>query len=1207
MDYRYELDISWLKQSSPEQAKHNDYISDTPPALPEKPPRHFLEAIRKESISNDLLLHDLESASYKNPLKGPRVLPQESYHIPTQPLKVPSQKKLPNPLSISPNAMNPIQQPLQSLNSPQHLYSPPKLPTLPQLPLKMLKSDSPPHVSDMYTKPLPKTPMERDPSSVRVLPPEPLSSERRKSLSPLRVETSDSFGVFGRKSSPLKSTPTESPSKRSWPSPTKIYQKLTPERSFRNRDSYSSDEDESIPNDQFTFSDDIEIYPEETNLDDTLDEITYLLEENRLNPSQTLPELPFTPNSLLPSDFDALEYSNLLSSIWDWCIRLFEKNLRKLPNYNDLLKCLYLLLNYWFPTLSHYYLEEQAGLILQELIQQGAISLSEDNLQIVPNYDAYVNGVMLGLVCCYGQHYDNGDYSQCYRPSCAYGKNTFNIQLSKPPLDKVDSSLPVQERIIQYTSGSWDDFWGVSLEQVKGLPPKTYELQATIFELILSELRTARNAKVLTDVYSSKFLKEHPSIIKKGERIYEGLFQPLQVWNDVHRQYLVDSLLETIKSQGKFISKFASIYIQWATRAEAVSIAYVSKSFLSLKILEAEKKRPGSKLIKWFEDISRSVQSSLIDDYSMIIRAPIFRPIKLQPTIERILKLTNDNDPEKAELAKALNMSRTLMKNVENAVNVLDSQHSIGILKRELDSKHSIDYLNLDRKGRYVAESGDVKRKSIIDKSSYHLILLDNYLLITERIHDDPVKKFKIVESPIPVEYLLFRAKDKETSSNSGQPNAALDEADQFSFKIKQLGSDTSHTFYTQTREDRNKWLFSISTVKQRLSEKVKRYEPFSLSVVSDREFTYSQSDTVNKINPLPKDGALDVAIRSVEDFDDTSTKIQSNVLSACSFRYNNQDYVFLGLSLAGYVSLKGQPNSAKRLLELSNIKQCAVLEEYDLLIVLSDKKLLYFNLTDVMKVYFGTSHSVEGDRFSRQSVSFFAVARNYENTTMIFFMKPKARVSNFKILVPIRDSVSKKFDFFLEHKKFCVDCDTYKMTLFKNSFVVHTSKGFELMSLSVLKPHPIPALHYSDLFVDGHTSGNYSSVKKRLNSNNLKPVGIFRLYSSGKFLLVYSQFAVFVNRESEIVGECIEFQFKCKSAALDHDYLIVTNDQVIEVWMIGNDDAKIVQFFTGENVVLLDDTPGEALVSMTHPKHPERQLVLSFCLKNQFKRVVQY
>lgn len=262
-------------------------------------------------------------------------------------------------------------------------------------------------------------------------------------------------------------------------------------------------------------------------------------------------------------------------------------------------------------------------------------------------------------------------------------------------------------------------------------------------------------------------------------------------------------------------------------------------------------------------------------------------------------------------------------------------------------------------------------------------------------------------------------------------------------------------------------------------------------------------------------------------------------------------------------------------------VTQIAVLEEFNLFLLISDKSLIAYHL-DVVCPVSGSAPTPQNDSSRRapqklsgaRDVGFFATGR-MKDRALVFYKKREGLSSTFKVLEPIlQKSTSHRArflpgkrgqtEFFREFDEFYIPTDCYSIDLFHSSLAISTSRGVEVLTLDKKQPWSVPNLRSDQPEVQVHLS----SIATRVQG--LRPLGMFRL-SESEFIVVYAECAVYVNKHGDVSRSVVmEFVGKASSACLYREYLILFNDDFVEIRNAVN--GRMRQVISGRHVVCLDD-----------------------------------
>ncbi|ODV97117.1 hypothetical protein PACTADRAFT_48873 [Pachysolen tannophilus NRRL Y-2460] len=982
-----------------------------------------------------------------------------------------------------------------------------------------------------------------------------------------------------------------------------------------------------------------------------------------------LPSLPFSSSSLSSSHFESISNIAFLSEIRTWCSFLFTHwSLNAQVSIIELKRSLTLLITYYLPRLPSGIVESNVENIVNELFKNNCIyeQSSNDGFQIINfNYNSCtIGGILTELSPCYSlaNHRFNSDY-RCYSKTCYHEDPGRNYHANKDP-SVLSRGKTISSSTTTYPSSNgsdssassylthldlgldWVSHWRISDQELSALDIDVVKRQSHIFDLIKSEQRLIANGKVLIEVYGDSFMKQRPKLLPDIDKFYDDAFATVKPLVELHRQHLFEPLISKLNTQGKFLSNISALYLNWIDEVRIAYLKYAERMVSVRELITYETKlRKNSKFSEWLISVDNDPRVLTINvSHDRLFSTSFINHILSLPlTLQAVQDKTMQQDPDYVGLKKVIKAVKKLSSKIDEMQAYALKIKALKNIKHQIVWKSGLEIeLNLNKEYRQLIKRGTVIRKRDLkdmwlNDSPVHLILLDNYLLLTEEVVKDSSNvKYKINEKPIPVEYLIIETKTSDTSvvrsseavtashtsplkrstTESSLHNSANDTQEYYSFKIRQTSKHHSYTFYTKSLIERNEWLSVLSQVQSTLSRKLRKIEPYKLKIIADSAFSYDQNEMPHNLPIISEGNPMDLAIKEIEkQYPGELPRAQmvSRVLCSTNFRYLDNEYILVGLNFGIFMSDIDNPRNWTRILDLPKVTQIKVLEKFGIIIILNDKVLSYYYIDSLV----ARKQNIVGQKISKQNVCFFKVGQQ-QGSTLLFFMESRSSVSNFKVFIPIIDESTGKFEYFLGHKEFLVQGECSGISIFNSTFAVHTTKGFEIMSLSVLKPQFVPDVANTEFEENSYTfadsvnslakktsssSGAVSEqIKKKLNSSSIKPLGIFKLPNKSEFIIVYSELALFINNNGKISrNSYIPFQQKYNNALFDNNYLIMANDDIMEIWLISDIktfDNRLAQVISGKNINIIDFENNKFVVA--HPKHLGRQLILQL-VKNDF------
>lgn len=438
--------------------------------------------------------------------------------------------------------------------------------------------------------------------------------------------------------------------------------------------------------------------------------------------------------------------------------------------------------------------------------------------------------------------------------------------------------------------------------------------------------------------------------------------------------------------------------------------------------------------------------------------------------------------------------------------------------------------------------------------------------------------------------------------------DASKDEKIMYPFRIKHLGKET-YTLFAPSAQNRAEWCdkLIIAKTKHAAALFAQNAEPFRLRVMADAAFAYETAMPTQKsitIKGTPLDRSIDEVEKLFANAGRPVPICRAKVNCATAF---HQPYgkamVAVGTDIGVYISDYDNPRGWTKAIQIPRVTQIAVLEQFSLMLLISDKSLIAYHLDAVCPVG-GSAPSNDSTRRAPQKLSgardvgYFATGV-MKDRTLVFYKKREGLSSTFKVLEPVyQKSTEKKSrlfrsgrtEFFREFDEFYIPTDCFGINLFHSSLAISTAKGFEVLTLDKKQPWSVPDLKQPHV----------ATIAQRLQG--LDPLGMFRL-SDQEFLLCYEECAVYVNKHGDISRSVImEFVGKAKSAAMYGAYVLLFDPDFVEIRNAQN--GRLRQVISGRDVKCLDDglsggSSGNRTIklSLQHPQQEKCQIVVELLL----------
>lgn len=842
-----------------------------------------------------------------------------------------------------------------------------------------------------------------------------------------------------------------------------------------------------------------------------------------LAPSITAPTQPFTIDSLDESKLYQCYSVYRLSDIYEWILKVyFEWFNEYLFGKIEFFQMVQLLLEFQMPkNFDQDTIDSNVDRIIESLVIQGAVRFDvEENEEIaiiIGGLD--VSGVFTQLLPCYS-FVDVGycpspmSSTQCYSTTCV----SRSVADARPEIKLSD--------FINKSVGLWTDYWKLTPEEIAEINPREVQKQSFIFDLIILEERSMNMANAAVEIYGVRFdpaiLPDEPEFASMAFDVFHPLIQ-------LHKEYLLSPIFWKLKTKGKFIDGVGKIYLKWCNEAREPYFRYATAMATVHEVITWEKQH-NTRFAQWLREIDNSPEVTRSKMYhDVIFFGGFFKSLQNLPiTLNSILKNTEPSVEDYEYL-------KLVIAEVENLSAEVDHVHGMAIDHRSLvrfskqlvvrssGSGSSGGYINVANNGineslrgshegldlgltdpeKKIIYSGTVlkKRDMWLDSSPVFIVLLDNYFLITEFIRKGSIERFRLVEKPIPIDYLNLEQKrgqdfpgsasavTRESSIRESRPStqtpimavrphlinaattvrtiyssdkssSALEPASsntgslEYSFKIRNTATSESFTFFTSTQNDYLNW---INAFMECFKCKRGSSRAFDLQVLST-QFAYTEKEAPINLPVAPEGSEIDVALKQYEaklsarEVDEqelwvTPTSIFCSTefeIDGKRFRLIATDYGILIREESGY-----ERNFVK-LIQTNAVRQMEVNVKLGLLFVLQDKLLSYFSLSSILSAYYDPAQFVSSNYLVgiviKDKVGYFKLADDFGNSKHLFY----ERKNKIIVLTPEFDRITKLLKYFKKYKEYKLPSSTngllgYEVediVVFKKSFILCTSRG---------------------------------------------------------------------------------------------------------------------------------------------------------------------
>lgn len=427
------------------------------------------------------------------------------------------------------------------------------------------------------------------------------------------------------------------------------------------------------------------------------------------------------------------------------------------------------------------------------------------------------------------------------------------------------------------------------------------------------------------------------------------------------------------------------------------------------------------------------------------------------------------------------------------------------------------------------------------------VLLFDNYLVMTRPVGKRLDGKLQVYKRPIPLDLLAFEVhKDaaairvKRRSSIFFGRNDAVNPylstlgaggtPDEFRgvfpLTINQEGSPGgSYTLYADTERSRSMWGIKLD---EAIRLRQKSSQVFKMKVLNRESFVMK---TGVSSGYLPKSRQFTKTINCVTPF---TTR-------------DGRDLTAIGCVEGLWIGDIRDPQTLHCVLPLQMVRQCVILEEFEIILLLVDNDLCAYDLESCVPSSTGrTAYYPPRKLNSKGEVSFFRVG-TIDGDTYIVFSRRKRRDTVFKMVKVIRlvedeppiSPSGTKPEWFCLYRDFSLPMCCTDVIFLHRSLVVLHHNGFSMLN-------PLD-FHCVDMPLPAERNAEHRNLVKRRTSS--QSLGIFRLQTEA-FLLCYDRFGIYIDKHGNLINDRapVEWEGVAECVSYHHPYVLLFSRGFVEI-----------------------------------------------------------
>ncbi|KAF7356346.1 Rho guanyl-nucleotide exchange factor [Mycena venus] len=570
---------------------------------------------------------------------------------------------------------------------------------------------------------------------------------------------------------------------------------------------------------------------------------------------------------------------------------------------------------------------------------------------------------------------------------------------------------------------------------------------------------------------------------------------------------------------------------------------------------EFEKEKSANPEFAAFVDATERLPESRKLELNAYLTKPTTRLARYPLLLEAVLKHTPDDSPDKVILPQVVAQVRAFLSRVNEESGRAENRFNLAQLDSQLIFKpgEEVD-LRLQEDGRELVYKGVLNKRD----GELQVYLFDHALLFAKPMKTKTHEQFRVYRRPIPLELLLIGASEDANSNGKdtmrGQRSRQLVRKSSFGSTATR---GTPHPPAVNIRPDAKgpHWITFAH-----LGRKTYSLVLWANSALAQRKWV---EHIVKQQTAMRERSMVFDTVALSEGF------FGANKVN-CAAPFSGGRRIVYGTDDGVYISdLRDISKDPVKVLALLDVGQVDVLEDYQLLIVLSERQVLTFPLDalDPMDPMAGLKRAKRIATHTSFFKAGFCLGR-----VLVCIVKSTQLSSTFKALEPIEQTVRgrakptfKKLlqggnDTLKPFREFYIPVESTSIHYLKTRMCIGCSKGFEIVDLESLETQGL--LDPSDESLE--------FVRKR---ENLRPMAIYRI--NNDFLLCYDEFAFYVNRTGRRSRKefMVFWEGTPTGFALHEPYVLAFEPSFVEIRHI--ETGLMSQVIQGSNLRLLfADTP---------------------------------
>jgi RHO1 GDP-GTP exchange protein 1/2 len=796
--------------------------------------------------------------------------------------------------------------------------------------------------------------------------------------------------------------------------------------------------------------------------------------------------------------------------------------------------------------------------------------------------------------------------TECYSPTCTRDNLCYSIACPRRLEQQARLNLKQEPGLRPSASkgslhGDDDDaeqkLWinSVPKEVAASIDDKEKKRQEVISEIMYTERDFVKDLEYLRDFWMRPLRAANPNAQSpipehRREKFVRTVFSNVLDVLAVNSKFA--EALSARQKESPVVKNIGDVFLLWVPKFDPF-INYGANQMYGK--CEFEREKGHNPAFSRFVDETERLKESRKLELNGYLTKPTTRLARYPLLLENVLKYTKDDSPDKKDIPMAISIIRDFLAKVNTESGKAENHFNLVQLNNQLKFNAG-DYvdLKLTEENRLILSKMNFK-KSPTDTAEVQVYLFDHAVCMIRVKTVNKREELRVYRKPIPLELLVIVEMDqiiprlgiaKRTSSSliassKSATASAPGEKQVFPITFRHLGKGAYELqLYATSSVQRKKFIEKVEEQQSQLRERNSNF--YIKTILSEGFFNVN-----NRVNCLvPTDGGRKLI-------------------------YGTDSGIYLADRWP-----KDKSAKPKRILDANQVTQIDALEEYRLLVVLSNKALTSYTFealdannqnplaTRPKKIQGHANFFKAGIGLGRHLVC--SVKTSTLSTTIKVYepmdnlargnKKPgisKMFQSGQDALRPFKVPIALFHGFPCEvtdiPQEFYIPAEASSVHFLRSTLCVGCAKGFEVVSLETTERQAL--LDQADTSLDFVT-----------RKENVKPIHIERL--NGEFLLNYSDFSFFVNRNGWRARPDwkIEWEGTPQAFALNYPYILAFEPTFIEIRHV--ETSELIHVMTGKNVRMLHASTRE--VSECPAKLASERLAdtFRFCTRMKTKLV---